>query len=58
VTKEFHFLDIRAFHIRRNKKWLCNNVDLILRSEEFSSIHFKDAFKNQPEFMAGFGEPQ
>jgi hypothetical protein len=52
----FHLLDIRAFHIRNNKKWICDNLDLILRSEEFSCIHFKDVFENQPEFMGGFGE--
>jgi hypothetical protein len=53
----FHHLDIRACNLRWNHKWISRNLQLILRSEEYAIIHFKDAFENQPEFMAGFGEP-
>jgi hypothetical protein len=53
-----HFLDIRACFIRWNKKWICRNLDLLMRSEEFATIHFGDAFQNQPDFMPGLSSQQ
>jgi hypothetical protein len=50
-----HFLDIRACYLRWQHTLICNNLDLIIRLQEYGTIHFGDPFADQPEFMPGFG---
>jgi hypothetical protein len=51
-----HFLDIRACFLRWQRKWICENWDLLCRSQEYGAIHYGDPFMDQPEFMPGLGD--